>query len=118
MTTYTADKKQLQRFYESEMGNIATLTGTGKDVTALTLQTALYPYIYIQVAATTKDATLDIDASIDGTTFPIVIQHAHAVVAGSPHLEAITNIGYRAIQVTINQTATSTPVTDIFYVMK
>jgi hypothetical protein len=116
MTAFTAAKHQLQRFYETEMGNIATLTGAGKEVTALTLQTALYPYIYIQVAATTKDTTLDIDASIDGTTFPIVIQHAHAVVAGSPHLEAITNVGYRAIQVTTNQNALGT--TDIFYVMK
>ena len=118
MTTYTAARHQLQRFYETEYGNITTLAGAGKAVTALTLQSAMFPYIAIDVSAIGKDITLDIDGSIDGSTFPIVILHAHAVTAGTAHQELITNAGYKAIQVTVNQATDASAFTDIFYIMR
>ena len=113
---YTASTTQVQRFYEAQYGNIATLAGAGKAVTALTLQVAPFDSINVAVTAATKDATLDIDASIDGTTYAVAILHAHPVTAGTTHIETITNTGYRAITVLINQEATGT--VDVFYVMK
>ena len=112
----TASKKQIQRFYESELGNIDTLTGTGAPVTALDINCIAFNYASIGVAATTKDATLDIDASVDGVNFDVVILHAHTVTAGTRHTELITNVGYRIIRVTLDQNALGS--SDVFYNLK
>lgn len=114
--TVTASRTQIQRYYETEFGNCATKAGDGNKNAVLTLYSAAFPYIYIDTQATTKNATLYIDGSIDGTNFSVSITNAQTVTAGTSYQKAITNVGYRAIKVSITQAGTGT--TDVYYVMK
>jgi hypothetical protein len=112
---FTASRVQSQRYFETEQGNIATFSGTGSKVAVLTMNTALFPYIAVATTATTQNASLYVDASIDGINFTNLV-NGTVVNSGTTNNYTLTNIGYRQVKISITQAGGGT--TDVFYVLK
>ena len=71
--------------------------------------------IAVAMTATTKDCSVDVDATIDGTSWINQVS-SHTITAGTTYNYTLTNIGYRQVKISTNQNALGT--TEIYYVLK